>query len=72
MSFPAFGDKSAAFRVTIPVTDNGLTLSIYIDIVAVQKGRAFAGVDFEATQTPFDSAMEGQLVGVVVGRLDST
>ncbi len=72
MSFPSFGDQSIAFRVTIPVSYEGLSPSLYLDIVGVRKGRATTGLYFQGEGTPFDSTLEQQLTAVTVSRLANT
>jgi hypothetical protein len=72
MSFQTYGDQSVAYRVTVPFSYKGLNPDVYVDIVAVQKGRALAALFFESTGTPFESSMEEQLTSVVVGRLVQT
>jgi hypothetical protein len=72
MSFQSYGNQSIAYRVTVPFSYEGLNPDAYFDIVAVQEGRALAGLFFESTATPFDSSMEEQLTATVVGRLVQT
>jgi len=72
MSFPSYGDRSSAFRVTIPISFNGLTLSGYFDLIVVQKARAVISLQFFGNESPFDASMEQQLTGAVVGRVAST
>lgn len=72
MSFPSYGDQSAAFRTTLPIRYQGLTLSEYLDIVAFTKGRAIVGMDFSGSGSPLESSMEEHLTGVVKGRLTDT
>jgi hypothetical protein len=72
MSFPAFGDQSIAYRVTIPVNVKGLTVSLYLDIISATKGRAGAELDFEGVGTPIASDQEEHYVGLVVGRMANT
>ena len=70
LSFPMFGNKTAAFRVTIPVTVSGVIVNIYTDMVLFQVGGALVELEFGATKSPLKSAIEEQLVRDVVGRLD--
>ena len=72
MSFPTYADASKAFRLTIPITYSGLTLSAYFDLILVEKGRVVVSMDFLGAGQPFDTAMEQQLTSLVVGRLTST
>ena len=72
MSFPALGDQSAAFRVTIPITYRGIVISAYFDLVGVQKGRVLVGMDFDGVNAPLGSPLEEQLTQTVVKRLRNT
>lgn len=72
MSFPNVGDQSIAYRVTVPVNANGLSIDIYVDLIAFVKGRAGVEMLFEAVGSPFDSSMEQQLTTLTEGRLTST
>ena len=72
LSFPTLGDQSVAYRVTVPINFNGLSVDAYIDFVAIQKGRAVASFSFSGTSTPFSSEMAVQLSTLTVGRLVNT
>lgn len=69
MSFPAIGDQSLAYRVTLPISFKGLDIPFYVDLIAAQKGRSVAAMTFTAASNGFDSSMEQQLANLAVGRL---
>jgi hypothetical protein len=72
LSFPNFGDKTVAFRMTVPVQASGLNVSVYVDIVLLLKGRAGSTLTFEDTLSPFPTDQAEQLTQIVAGRLPST
>ncbi len=71
--FPAVGTSRVAYRITMPVTLNGVTVaSYYIDAVLVQVGRAYMSMSFQASGAPLGSSIEEGLAKAAVGRLEST
>jgi hypothetical protein len=72
LSFPTVGDKTVAYQVAIPIQYSGLTITLYADLVFMQKGRALASMNYEAASSPFDSTQEEQLATLTAGRLAST
>jgi hypothetical protein len=72
MSFPQFGDKSTAYRTTIPISYKGLNLTAYLDQIFVVKGRAGVNMSFEATVTPYPAAEEERYTALVISRLTDT
>lgn len=72
MSFPSLGDRSIAYRVTVPITLNTLTIDGYIDFIAIQKGRVAVGLSLVGTGTPFDTTQAEHLANVVLGRVSDT
>jgi hypothetical protein len=72
MSFPAYGDKDAAYRVTVPVSIKSLTISFYLDLIVVGKGRADVEMFFQGIGTPFDTTSAQHYTGLVVDRLTNT
>jgi len=72
VSFPAEGTTSTAYRITLPVTDHGVTVaSYYLDAILVQVGRAYMSMTFDGSVTPVKSSMEQELAGAAVRRLQS-
>jgi hypothetical protein len=72
MSFPSFGDQSAAFRLSLPFTYKGLEPTVYFDIVALHKGRAIASLTFENVGTPADVATEEKLTALTARPMRAT
>ncbi len=72
ISFPSYGDRSAAFRTAVPITYNGQSLTEYLDIVAFIKGRAIVGMNFTGGGNPIGSSTEQRLTSVVLGRLSGS
>jgi hypothetical protein len=72
VTFPVTGDQTVAYRITLPVNAQGLTLSVYIDFVIATKGRARVEGDFENVGTPLATAQEQHYMGLVVDRLTNT
>ncbi len=67
--FPSMGDHTAAFRVTTPLTYLGQTINMYIDLVAVQRGRAVSMMTFESVMSGFDITLEQSLAAITSGRM---
>jgi hypothetical protein len=67
--FPSYGDRSIAYRLTLPVSDSGTTVDSYFDFVAVQQGRVAITLLCVGLGTPFDTTMEQKLTTVTVGRV---
>jgi len=71
-SFPNVADRTAAYRVTVPVQANGVTLKISADFVAFTKGRAGATLALQGQGLPFPSDLATSLAQTVAGRLPAT
>jgi hypothetical protein len=56
LKVPAAGDESAGYRVTVPLTRQGISFEIVLDAVLIRSGGALAGVSFQSAPQPF--AME--------------
>ncbi|MHB8438988.1 MAG: hypothetical protein ACYDD4_07480 [Acidimicrobiales bacterium] len=72
ISFPSYGNSSVAYRGTVPVTYQGQTIKLYLDLVAARKGRVLVGLTFGGFQQPLSSTLEQRLTATVVNRLQST
>jgi hypothetical protein len=72
MSFPTFGDKTIAYRVTVPIQYGPVTVNAYIDTVFAIKGRAGVQMAFQGLDTPFPVDDEQHYTETVVGRLTDT
>jgi hypothetical protein len=72
MSFPQVGDSSVAYQVQVPVSYEGLNVTIYLDAIYSIKGRADVSMTFEGVLQPFPSDQEQHYTSLVVGRLTNT
>jgi hypothetical protein len=72
LAFPQFGDKSAAYRVAIPFSYEGLTITPLLDEVFVIKGRASVTMSFQSNESPFPIFQQQHYTGLVVNRLTNT
>jgi hypothetical protein len=54
LSFDSFGDESVAYRLTIPVSGQGMDVDIYTDYIVIRVGRAETVVVAQSTFSPFD------------------
>ncbi len=72
LSFPQTADGTVAYRVTVPITGGGISISVYADLVATLKGRAGAMLFLSGTGTPMDPTLERNLTNAVVGRMANT
>jgi hypothetical protein len=72
LSFPALAQRSIAYETTVPITVRSLTVNSYIDFIALQRGNAGIFMDFLGVGTPFGSAQERHLTGVVLSRLSNS
>jgi len=71
-SLPApSGADGAAFRMTVPISASGFNLNFYIDFTVLQKGRAVVTLAAFNGNSPFDSALKGELTAKLVSRMAS-
>lgn len=68
-SFPMIGERTVAFRATVPVQFGGLSLRMYADLVLALKGRAAALLYFTDVGSPFKTDEAQRLTKIVVDRL---
>ena len=68
-SFESLGDRTVAYRVTVPVTTKGVNVSIYIDFIVVQKGRVGITLTALDTLTPMNADASASLLGKVLSRI---
>lgn len=68
MSFKRFGDQSVAYRATVPVSAEGLSINVFLDLIFIAKGRAGIGMQFSGAITPFPTDQAEELAELVVGR----
>jgi hypothetical protein len=67
-------DETRAWEVVIPVevtsgTDNGLSVSVYVDLVYLRKGNILASVSTSDVLSPLDDALRAHLVRTVAQRM---
>jgi hypothetical protein len=71
MSFPNLGDRTVAYRVTVPITVSGLSIKLHLDTVAVGKGRAGVSLQFQGVGAPFPTEDAQKYAQLVLSRVDS-
>jgi hypothetical protein len=69
LAFPHYGDRSAAYRVSLLFTSGKTKVPVIADIVAVNQGKTDVAVFFTATNRPFSSQFEQHVVGRVASRI---
>ena len=68
-SFEALGDRTVAFRATIPVSTKAIDTAVYVDFIVVQQGRAGIILSAEDTYAPFPIEISASLLRKVLARL---
>lgn len=68
LPFPAYGDGTAAVRLTTTLSAEGQQLPIVADLVFVRKGLLEMSFSFINAGGPFDDALASDLVAKVVAR----
>ncbi len=69
LSFNALGDRTIAYRASIPVSAKGFDTAVYLDFILVQHGRFAVVLSGEDTITPFPTDMSESLIRKVLARL---
>jgi hypothetical protein len=69
VSFPTYGDESVPMRATIPVSGNGLTIKVYVDVLFVRHQNAVIIMTFEASGSPVDAEVEQKFAKVAADKL---
>ena len=69
LSFPGYGDRSAAFRVVFLVKTASTPVAATIDLVAINKDKVDAAVFFGSAGEPVPARFERKIVGAVAARL---
>lgn len=72
MSFPNYGDATTGYRVTIPISAQGQTFDVNVDLIVLTKGRVGVELDFIGTTSPFPADQEQHYAQLVVSRLTRT
>ena len=68
VSFPALGDQSADYRITVPVSASGLTTSVITDALALRVGNGVAAIVGVNYDDPVDSTLMLDLAHKIVNR----
>lgn len=69
LDFPAVGEDSRAFRVSMPIRIDLLSVDLYFDLVFVRVGRAIGTISFLDATTPFDEGLARDLAGKFASKL---
>lgn len=69
LSFAHFGDRSIAYRASIPVQYDGLSLDVDSDLVVIESNQALVQMSFQDEGSPVSSSDEEYYTGLVIGRL---
>jgi hypothetical protein len=69
LEVPAAGDEGAGYRITVPLTTQGIDLEIILDAVVIRSGGALAGVSFQSALEPFASEDIDRYVELAAERL---
>jgi hypothetical protein len=69
LSFPAEGDQSVAYRISLPFKTTSVTVTFYLDAILAQAGRGYTSLTFTGVGAPIDATMEESLVKLTVERL---
>jgi hypothetical protein len=69
LSFPPVGEASDARQIVVEVESEGLTPSIYLDLVGIREGRAFSLLLFLDVLSPFSPDEEVELARKVAHRM---
>lgn len=68
LDFPELGDGSVAYRVTVPFSTQGISVDLYLDLVAVQVGEVGISAQYMSPLTPFDTDEAARLTEIMVDR----
>jgi hypothetical protein len=52
---PRLGERAAAYAIKAELTGNGATLPVFVDVIAVQRGRSIAALIFTGLGSPMPS-----------------
>jgi hypothetical protein len=69
LKVPAAGDESAGYRITVPLTTQGVDFEIFLDAVLIRSGGALAGVSFQSAPEPFPTEDIDHYVELAADRL---
>jgi hypothetical protein len=68
LAFPAYGDRSNAYRIRASVKTPAATVPATIDVVVFNRGRIDVAIIFVAISRPLSAALEHSLVARVAAR----
>lgn len=63
------GDEATALRVTVPVSADGLSVEVVLDLVLTRSGRTLSGLSFESTFAPVPIELLEEYSGLAASRL---
>jgi hypothetical protein len=63
------GARSSAYRIAGQAVTQAQNVTVYVDVVLVQRGNAIAEVSFSSFQTPFSRGMELRIARAAAARL---
>ena len=66
---PGVGDRSSASRYRLDLVASGLSFRLVIDVVSIQRERAFAVLFFTELGSPFSAGLKGSLTSTVAARM---
>jgi hypothetical protein len=64
-------DRTVAFRMTVPISASGQSITVTLDLAFAQRGRYTAELFFSGTKAPVDGVLERQAIAAVTGRMTS-
>jgi hypothetical protein len=68
-SAPHLGDRSIFFRATVALAANGVKAKVWLDVLAVARGRGDATLGMISVRTPPSAALERSLLAKLASRL---
>jgi hypothetical protein len=71
LSFPTIGDGTAAVTLSLPVTRNGRSMTLYADYVWVRHRNSTIGLSFENLDSPFNLAMSERIARSAYAKLEN-
>ncbi len=70
--FADVGEDSRAFRITMPIRIDLLSIDLYFDLVFIRVGRAIGTISFLDDTTPFDQGLATELARDFASKLPTT
>ncbi len=64
-----YGDDTVAFRVSVPLTAESLSVTAYLDEIYIRRANAVASLTFEDVFSAFDTTIETQLAATAANKL---